>query len=202
MKLYFLPGACSLASHIIGCELDLDIEYIKVDISEKGKFAGGQNYFEINPKGTVPALLLDNGEVLTENAVVLQYLASLAPGSRVSPDGGMGQWRTREMLNYVATEIHKGISPLVKPIPDEAKAYFKEVLLGRYAYLDKILSQQPYLTGEDFGLPDAYLFVFLYAAKMINMDLSSCPALLEYTARLRARPSIRKALEQESLPLD
>src|SRR5688500_16564819 len=152
MKLYYSPGACSLAPHIAASEAGLDLSLEKVDLREK-RTESGRDYLSINPKGSVPALELDNGEVLTENAVVLQYLADQAPGAGLLPRQGMERWRLLELLNFIATEVHKGFAPLWNPgTSAEGRQAAVEALSKKFDFLERQLGARPYLTGDAFTL--------------------------------------------------
>lgn len=200
MKLYFTPGACSLAPHIALHEAGLSFEPVKVDLKAK-KLAGGEDYFAINPKGAVPALGLDNAEVLTENAAVLQYIADQAPDSGLLPPvGELRRYRVLEWLNYVATELHKGYGPLWNPSSSaEAKESTRKLLAKKFDYVEQQLGSGPYLMGETFTLPDAYLFVMLTWTKLHEIDLSRWPGLTAFFERVRARPAVQEAMRTEGL---
>src|SRR3982751_1642780 len=162
MKLYYSPGACSLASHIALEEAQLPYTTDKVDLKSK-RTAEGDDYLAVNDKGYVPTLVLDNGGVLTENAVVLQYIADQNPGTDLAPaHGTFARYRLGEWLNFIATEIHKGFGPLWNPAnPDAVKETAKRNLARRFAYVEKRLASTPFLMGDTFTIADAYLFVLL-----------------------------------------
>lgn len=200
MKLYYSPGACSLAPHIAARELGLDIDLVKVDLAEK-KTADGRDYLTVNPKGAVPALELDDGQVLTENAVVLQYLADRKPdGGLVPPAGGLEHWRYLELLNFVATELHKGFGPLWKPTtPAEVRDSTVSDLGKRFDVLDRLLGDKPYLLGDRFNLVDAYAAVVLNWTDVHKLDTSRWPRLQAFVKRVFERPAARTALREEGL---
>jgi glutathione S-transferase len=199
MRLYFSPGACSLAPHIVIREAGLDVGLERVNLAEK-KTQDGHDYLAINPQGSVPALELDDGAVLTENAAVLQYLASLAPNAGLAPQEGMAHWRLLETLNFIATELHKGFSPLFhKPTPEAREAVIKQ-LQSRLSLLQGKLGDNPFLLGDRFTIADAYAFVVLRWAERFRIDVSGLPRLTDYFERLLARHSVRRALEEEGLP--
>jgi glutathione S-transferase len=200
MKLYYSPGACSLAPHIALHEAGLSFDPVKVDLKAK-KLAGGEDYFEINPKGSVPALGLDDGEVLTENAAVLQYIADQAPGSGLLPPlGQLSRYRVIEWLNYVATELHKGFGPLWNPSSTaEAKEATRILLAKKFDYVQDKLGSGPYLMGETFTLPDAYLFVILTWTRIHDIDLSHWAGLTSYVERVKQRPAALAAMRTEGL---
>ncbi len=199
MKLYYSPGACSLAPHILLREAGLSFDLERVDLRTK-KTAAGEDFLRINPKGYVPALALDNGSVLTEVAVISQYLADQAPAAHLLPASGMARYRALEWLNFIATEIHKGFGPLWNPaMPEEAKNLARARLGERLAFVNVALQGAPYLPGPAFSAPDAYLYVMLNWCGLQKIDLVSWPALADYHARLAARPSVQAALQAEGL---
>lgn len=200
MKLYYVPGVCSLASHIALRESGLAFTLDRMD-RETRRTESGENYAEVNPKGPVPALRLDNGEVLTEGAVILQYIADRTPQSGLAPAAGtMERYRLLEWLNYVATDVHKQFSPLFNPkLPAEWRDNQLAVLAKRFDYLSERLSGQPYLMGERFTVADAYLFVVLRWCTRFKIDLAPWPTLTDYLARIAARPAVAAALQAEGL---
>ena len=200
MKLYYVPGVCSLASHIALRETGLEFELDKMD-RETRRTASGENYLEANPKGSVPALRLDNGEVLTEGAVILQYIADQEPTSGLAPASGtMERYRLAEWLNYVATEVHKQYSPLFNPkLPPEWRENQLNLLAKRFDYLTQRLGSRPYLMGERFTVADAYLFVVLGWSPRLKVDLNPWPSLKNYLTRIAARPAVQAALKAEGL---
>lgn len=198
MKLYYLPGACSLGPHIIAREANLDMKLDKVQFGAERKTESGRNFYEINPQGAVPALELDNGEVLAEAQVILQYLAAQAPQANLAPQEGMLKWRLLEMLNFIATELHKGTSPLFRNPTPEAKDVVVNNLKSRYDLLAKKLGEQQYLLG-DFTVADAYAFVVLNWARRFGVET---PAVLKaYFQRVLERPAVQQALKEEGLPM-
>ncbi len=200
MKLYYSPGACSLSPHIIAREAGIELALEKVDTKTK-RTAGGRDFLEINPKGYVPALELDNGDVLTEGPVIAQYLADQKPGAGLAPPNGtLDRYRLQEMLGYINSEIHKSYSPLFNPatppeVRDERKAYLRR----RYALLDGTLAQQPWLAGDTFSAADAYLFTVTNWAKPVDLDLSEFTALNSFQQRVAARPAVQSAMQAEGL---
>ncbi|AUO25065.1 glutathione transferase GstA [Pseudomonas sp. D6002] len=199
MKLYFSPNACSLASHIALRELALPFELIRVD-NQKKLTADGDDFLQINPKGYVAALQLDNGEVLTEGAAILQYLADRVPAAGLAPaNGSWERVRLQEWLNYVSSEIHGGLGVLFKDaIPDEVKALFKATLFKRFAILVQTLERQDYLLGAQYSVADAYLFVVLRWAGLFDIDLQQWPALAKFQQRVGERPAVIAALAAEN----
>ncbi len=199
MKLYYSPGACSLAPHILLREAGLACDLERVDLGTK-KTAAGEDFLRINPKGYVPALVLDDGNVLTEVAVISQYLADQAPAAHLLPASGMARYRALEWLNFIATEIHKGVGPLWNPaMPEEAKALARARLGERLAIVNAALQRAPYLPGPAYSAPDAYLYVVLNWCGLLKIDLAPWPALADHHARVGARPAVQAALRAEGL---
>ncbi len=198
MKLYYSPGACSQAPHIVLHETGLAHTAERVDLKEKLSETG-RDYCAINPKGSVPALELDNGEVLTENAVILQYLGDRA-GTDVLPSlGRFGRYRVLEWVNFITTELHKSFAPLFKPgASDETKLFFKAIIAERLDFVESHLGDGPFLMGDTLTLPDAYLFVITgWTEKMIGIE--RWPGLAAFRARMMERPSVRHVLRFEGL---
>jgi glutathione S-transferase len=200
MKLYYAPGACSLAPHIVAREAGLKLNLDKLDFATR-RTESGEAFSDVNPKGYVPALRLDDGGVLTEVATLVQYLADQAPQSGLAPPNGtMDRYRLQEWLTFISTEIHKGFGPLWNPVSlDAAKEAAKAHLAKRFAYLEGQLAGRAYLTGERFSAADAYLFTVVNWTNMHNVDLGPYPNLKAYMVRVAARPAVREALEAEGL---
>ncbi len=200
MKLYYSPGACSLAPHIALREAGLAVDLVQVDLAAKRTESGG-DFFAINPKGQVPTLGLDDGQVLTEVAVILQYIADQAGGAKLAPAlGTRERYRVNEWLNYVATEVHKGFGPLWKPnTPAEYKAIVKENLAKQFAYLDKQLAGRDFIAGGGFTIADAYLFTILNWARFHQIDLGKYANVSAFVQRVAARPAGQHALAAEGL---
>jgi glutathione S-transferase len=199
MKLYYSPGACSLAPHIVAREAGLDVALEKVDLGAK-RTETGRDYHSINPKGAVPALELDGGDVLTENAIVLQYLADKAPQSGLVVSDGMARWHFLELVNFIATELHKGFAPLWDSRTTTAgREIVVENLSKRFGILERQLGNQPYLTGETFTIADAYAYAVLNWTKIHKIDLSRWPRLVTFLDRVADRPAVRRALTEEGL---
>lgn len=197
--LYFTPGACSINPQIVLREAGLPFELVKVDLRSK-KTADGSDYLAVNPKGYVPALRLPDGNVLTENVVMVQYLADLAPQAKLAPPvGGFERLRLAELLVFISTEIHKGMGPFYNPLTTpELKASLAERLGLRWAYLATTLGEKPYLLGDDFTVADSYAFYVMRAWWRAHKQ--SLPSALEaYYGRLAQRPSIVASLEAEGL---
>jgi glutathione S-transferase len=201
MKLYYSPGACSLSPHIVLRELGYDFELEQVDLAAKTTKSGA-DFKAINPKGYVPALALDNGEVLTEGPVILQYLADKKPEKKLVPAAGtMERYREQEWLNFITSELHKGIGGLFnKAMPDEWKKTVKETTLpARLGVLASKLDGKAYLMGDNFTAADAYLFTVLNWTGMVGIDLAKWPTLVAYQQRVAARPAVQAALKFEGL---
>lgn len=199
MKLYFAPGACSLAPHIALCETGLTFDIDKVDFATK-KTASGKDFATINPKGSVPALQLEDGQVMTEAAVLLQYIADQKASANLLPvAGSLPRYRTQEWLNYLATEVHKLFGAMFGPLPDNAKATIKETQIpAKLDYLSKALETSDTLTGT-YSVADIYLFTILGWTGFLQMDLSKWPALVKFRERVGARPAVQAALKAEGL---
>lgn len=203
MKLYFSPGACSLSPHIIATEAGIPLELVKVDTSTKTIRQEG-DYWEINPKGYVPALELDDGEVLTEGPAIVQYLADRKPGTGLAPaNGTFERVRVQEMLNYITSEIHKTYSPLFNPavlpqVREERLAYLRK----RYALIEKRLADRKYLFGDQFTVADAYLFVVTNWARGVKFDLADFPNIQAFQKRVGSRKSVLQAMHAEGLIKD
>jgi len=197
MKLYFAPMTCSLSPHIALRELGLNFELIRVNNKTK-RTADGCHFMDINPKGYVAALVLDNGEVLTEGAVIAQYIADQVPGNALAPANGTWERvRLQEWLNFITSEVHSGCSPLFNAqIPDETKAIFRARLFKRFDYLSENLGEKDYLMGG-FTLADGYLFTVLKWLPFFNIDINQWPILARFMARVEARPSVQAALAAE-----
>ena len=198
LTLYYAKGACSQAPHIILHEAGFDHDSIRVDLKSK-QTDRGEDYLSINPKGAVPALRLENGEILTENAVVLQYLGDKAGGLLLPAVGNLRRYRMLEWLNFIATELHKSFGPFFKPSGDETKQFARDLLSSKFDFVEQRLGDHPFLMGEHFALPDAYLFVMLGWTRSAGLDLASWPRLKAYRERLEQRPSVRQVLEFEGL---
>ncbi|NUQ16990.1 MAG: glutathione transferase GstA [Sphingomonas sp.] len=199
MILYYSPGACSQAPHIILHETGFDHDAKRVDLKSH-TLEDGRSYYEVNPKGAVPALQLDSGEVLTENAVVLQYLGDRASFAEVLPPlGEFRRYRVLEMVNFITTELHKRFGFLFNPnATEEFKQFIITDLKKKLDYIDERLGHGPFLMGEDLTLPDAYLFVIVgWAEKMIGLD--QWPNLRAFRERMMQRPSVRHVLRFEGL---
>lgn len=202
MKLYFRSGACSLSPHIALEEAGLKYEAESVDLAKKvTEF--GSDYWKVNPKGYVPALVLDNGEVLTEGPAIVQYIADLVPQKKLAPvNGTLERYRLQGWLNFIATELHRNftafLSPAGKNAPDW-QAVARANLEKRLAHVNAELAGKTYLLGDDFSVADGYLFTMLSWTGLIKLDLDPWPNLAAYFERVKARPAVQAALRAEGL---
>ncbi|TQF12095.1 glutathione transferase GstA [Myxococcus llanfairpwllgwyngyllgogerychwyrndrobwllllantysiliogogogochensis] len=202
MKLYFAPGACSLSPHIVAHEAGLELQLEKVDTQTKVLQSGG-DFWKINPKGYVPALELEPGEVLTEGPALVLYLADLRPEAGLVPaEGSRERYRVQEMLGYINSELHKTYAPLFQPTtPDVTREERTVYLFKRYKLIEERLATRAYLFGDTFNIADAYLYTVTRWAKYVKVDLSGFPNLMAFMERVSARPAVRKALAAEGLPV-
>ncbi|QHM70914.1 glutathione transferase GstA [Mixta intestinalis] len=200
MKLFSKPGACSLSPHIILRECGFDFTQVNVDLATK-KTERGEDYLQINPKGQVPALLLDDGTLLTEGVAIIQYLADQKPDRQLlAPTGSLTRYHTLEWLSYISTELHKAFIPLFRPdTPEAYKTQQREQLMAKFRYVDEALRDKQWLTGTRFSVADAYLFVVARWAKVTGLDLSAFQALAAWQARVAERPAVVAALKAEGL---
>ncbi|BDT60974.1 glutathione S-transferase [Massilia varians] len=200
MKLYISPGACSLAPHIALIAAGLPFAVERVNLKTKAIASGG-DYRDINDKGALPALQLDDGRVLTEAAVLLQYVADQAPGANLAPaHGTFERYQVMEWLNYIATEVHKRFTPLFTPgCTEEGRSAAWAALARPLGYLAGKLEGRAFLTGETFTIADAYLFTVLNWAQFAKFSLDDWPALQAYQARIGAIPAVQEALRAEGL---
>jgi glutathione S-transferase len=204
MKLYYAPGTCSLSPHIVAREAGLAIDLERVDIGKTPhRTEGGASFDTVNPKGYVPALVLDDGGVLTEGVAIVQYLADLAPQSGLAPAAGtIGRYRLQEWLTFISSELHKMFSPwLFHPEYGEQAANVAQAkIVQRFAFLDAHLAEHPYLLGPGFSAADAYAFTIVSWARLKHIDLASFAHLQRYMDRIAARPKVREAMQAEGLP--
>lgn len=200
MKLFYSPGACSLSPHIVAQEAGIPLQLEKVDLKAK-RTEHSEDFWQVNPKGYVPALQLDNGELLTECPAIVQYLADLRPESGLAPaNGSLSRYRLQESLGYINSELHKTYSPLFRPeLPAELKQGRKDYLCRRYAPIEAVLARQEWLLGDQFTGADAYLFTVTNWARLVDVDLSGFPALLAFQKRVAARPKVQAAMVAEGL---
>ena len=200
MKLYYSPGACSLSPHIALLEAGLPYDLVKVDLRAK-KLENGDDYLKVNPKGQVPALALDSGELVTEGPVIVQMIADKVPAKNLAPArDSTERYKLQEWLTYINGELHKNIGPLFNPaLSDEAKGVFKDRAMGKFKYVDSQLAGHEYLMGKQFTVADGYLFVMLRWAEGMKFDLSGLSNLMAYKERVAARPKVDEALVKEGL---
>lgn len=206
MKLFYVPGACSLSPHLVLRELDLPFKLDRIDLKAGKKCQDGRMYLTLNPKGYVPALELDDGQILTEGAIIVQYLADLKPEAKLAPpQGTFARVRLMEWMHFIATELHKNFSPLYNPkASDEFKAAWREAkVLPRLDFLAKSLEGKPFLMGDGFTVADAYAFYCLrsWTGASLKGDLSKWKVLADYVARIGERPAVKAALEAEAAPV-
>jgi glutathione S-transferase len=195
MKLYYFPGTCAMASHIVLNELGADAEFVQVDRQSR-RTPDGTDYHSISPNGYVPALQLDGGEVLLENAAILPYIGDLRPDAGWMPASGLPRYRVLEWLGFVNTELHGNYKPLFSGL-DGVRDYYLERLATRYAKVEKALGKGDFLTGERPSVADAYLYVVSRWADHVGFDLSPYPALQSFMRRMGERPAVRKTLAEE-----
>ena len=200
MKLYYSPGACSLASHIALFEAGIDFESIAAP-TKTHKLADGTDFYSINPLGYVPVLELDDGRRLREGPAILQYIADQAPNTGLAPaNGTFERYQLQEWLNFIATEVHKSFSPLFAPgTPAETRTAAHERLKNRLHWVNDTLHGKKFLMGDIFTVADAYLFNVSNWAKFVSLDLSGYTNLLEFRALIAARPTVISAMKAEGL---
>ena len=200
MKLFFSPGACSFAPHIVLRESDSAFSLEKVDTA-RHLTADGTDYYTVNPKGQVPLLVLDDGATLSEGPVIAQYIADQAANTTLMPvAGSLARYRVMEWQNYVTSELHKSFTPLFNASFDlAAKTLHASLLRKKYEWVDSRLADTSYLTGEDFTVADAYLFTVTGWAKYVQLDLSELVNLQRFLSRVAARPAVRAAMQAEGL---
>lgn len=200
MKLFFSPGACSLAPHIVLKETQQAFKLEKVDTGTHTT-ADGADYYAINPKGAVPVLELENGERLTEGPIIAQYLADKAGRADLLPAAGsMDRYRVMEWQNYITSELHKTFTPLFNPdLDSSAKKTLASVLRKKYEWVNTQLQSKDYLLGQSFTVADAYLFAVTGWAKYVSLDLADLKHLQDFLARVAGRPAVREALKAEGL---
>ena len=200
MKLYYSPGACSLSPHIALAEAGLAYTTEKVDLKTK-KTETGADFFAINPAGYVPALVLDNGETLTEGPAIVQYIADLASAKKLAPPAGsFERVRLQEVLNFISTELHKSFSPLFNPTaPEEWKTFTRGLIGRRLDVVEQKLAGRDYLMG-DFSVADGYLFTVLGWGRLVGVEVKeNRPLVAAYLGRVMARPGVQQAMKEEGL---
>lgn len=200
MKLFYKPGACSLASHITLRESGKDFSLIGVDLMHK-RMENGDDFLKVNPKGQVPALLLDDNTLLTEGVAIMQYIAdSVSDRQLLAPVGTINRYKTLEWLNFIATELHKGFTPLFRPdTPEEYKPTVRALLDKKLAYIDESLAGAQWISGSRFTIADAYLFTVLRWAFAVKLDMAGYKNIVDYMARVAARPAVAAAMAAEGL---
>ena len=201
MKLYYSPGACSLSPHIALLEAGLPYDLVKVDLRAK-KLVNGDDFLQVNPKGQVPALALDTGEMVTEGPIIIQMIADKVADKKLAPARDSNErYKLLEWLNYITTELHKNLGPMFSPVlADDAKAFFKDRAMGKFKYVDSQLAGREYLMGSQFTVADGYLFtMIMWAQDRLGFDLSGLPNVTAYKARVAARPKVQEALKKEGL---
>ena len=200
MKLFYSPGACSLSPHIVLREAGLPFEPVLAS-TKTHKLQDGTDYYTINPKGYVPLLELDDGQRLTEGPAIVQYLADRVAEKKLAPaNGTMARYRLQEWLNFITSELHKGIGGMFNPaMPEEAKALMRARATDRLKWVDNQLAGKPYLMGDDFSVADAYLFTVARWSKLVGIDISGMTELTAYLERVAARPAVQAAMKAEGL---
>ena len=202
MKLYYKPGACSLASRIVLTEAAAEFSAEKVD-TENAKTESGADYGEINPLGYVPALQLDDGDVVTENPAILQYLGDRFPALAMVPQAGsLDRVRIQELLNFLSSELHKAYSPFFTgtPLTADERTSVLDRMRPKLDHVAKLLADgRTYLTGSNFTVADAYAFVILNWSNFIDAPLDAWPSIQAYMARVADRPAVHRALVDEGL---
>lgn len=201
MKLFYSPGACSLAPHIVLREARLPFELERVN-TQTHTTESGEDYYRINPKGAVPLLQLKTGERLSEGPIIAQYIGDQSARADLLPlAGSLARYRVMEWQNYITSELHKSFSSLFNAALDRAaKAVFAASLRKKFEWVSGETRGKTYLTGEDFTVADAYLFVVSRWAPHVGVDLSHCTELQGYLKRIAARPAVREAMKAEGLP--
>jgi len=201
MKLYYSPGACSLSPHIVANEAGIPLELVKVDLKTHLTERNG-DFKQVNPKGYVPTLELDDGTVITEGVAIDMYLSNLKPDAKLMPLASSQEFlKFFEQMLFITTEIHKGFGGMFAPVGDEAKDVMRKKLRTRLAFLAEQLKGKKYLFGDGFTAADAYLFTTLRWAPGLKVDLNEWPVFAEYQDRIEARPAVQEALKMEGLPL-
>ena len=201
MKLYFSPGACSLAPHIVLQESGLPFDLVKADLKTHQLAADGSDYYPITSKGQVPLLELDGGERLSEGPAITQYIADQVPAKNLAPaNGTMARYRVQEWLNFVTSELHKGIGGLFNPaMPEDGKAVIRAKATSKLKWVDEQLEGKQYLVGDAFTIADAYLFTITNWTGHTGIDISDLKNLGAFQARMAARPAVQAALKAEGL---
>ena len=200
MKLYYAPGACSLSPHIVLREAGLPVDLVKANL-QAHKLEDGSDFYAINSKGYVPMLELDSGDRLTEGPAIVQYIADQVPAKKLAPaNGTMARYRLQEWLNFITSELHKGIGGMFNPaMPDEGKAVIRTRATGKLKWVDEQLEGKQYLMGDEFSVADAYLFTVTNWTAHTGIDISGMKNLSAFQARMAARPAVQAAMKAEGL---
>jgi glutathione S-transferase len=200
MKLYYSPGACSLSPHIALEEAGIKVDLVKVDLRSH-KTEGGEDYYAINPNGYVPALRLDDGQILTEGPAIVQYVADQKPAAKLAPaNGTLERYKLQQWLAFIGTELHKTFSPLFNPaVTEDVKKSSLDKLATRFGHVAKHLEGKQYLLGDQFSVADGYLFVILNWARAKAPATHESPVLKAYFERIMARPAVKAAMVAEGL---
>jgi len=200
MKLYYSPGACSLAPHIVLQEAGLAVQAIKVS-TKTHQLEDGSDYYQINPLGYVPCLVTDSGEMLRETAVLVQYLADLAPQKQLIPaHGSIARYQVQSWLNFISTELHQGLGPLFRPTtPEDYKPVARTRVLERLQWVDSQLAGKAFLMGEQFSVADVYLFVVSGWTSHVGVDIAGFKNLTAFRERIMARPAVQAVMKEEGL---
>lgn len=200
MKLYYAPGACSLSPHIVMHEAGLHAQTVKADLKAH-KLEDGTDYYSVNSKGYVPLLELDGGERLTEGPAIVQYIADQVPDKKLAPaNGTMERYRLQEWLNFITSELHKGIGGLFNPqMNEDGKKVIREKATGRLQWADRALEGKDYTMGSAFSVADAYLFTVVNWTKGVGIDISGMKNLTAFMERMKARPAVQAAMKAEGL---
>ena len=200
MKLFYKPGACSLASHIVLREAGKAFELARVDLAKKC-LENGDDFLAINPKGQIPALAIDANTLLTEGVAIMQYVADSAPKSNLLPPVGfLSRYKTLEWLNFVATELHKGFTPLFRPdTPEAFKPTARALLEKKLEYVDAALANQQWINGETFSIADAYLVTVLRWAVAVKLNFPQAGNIAAYMQRVASRPAVAAAMTAEGI---
>lgn len=199
LTLYYMPGACSLSPHIVAQEAGIPLTLQKV--GKDKKLPDGGDFFAVTGKGLVPVLRLEDGRTLTEGPAIVQYLADLKPEAKLAPPNGTWErYQLQSWLNFITSELHKQFSPLFNPASsEEVKQTFRDVLASRFDWLAPQLADRPFLMGEQLTVADAYLFNVLRWTPFVGVDLSRWPTLAAFVARMRERPSVQAAMQEEGI---
>jgi glutathione S-transferase len=200
MKLYYSPGLCSLSPHIALREAGIGVELIKVDVATH-TLADGSDFHAVNPRGYVPILVLDNGELLSEGPAIVQYIADLVPATNLAPaHGTLARYRLQEWLGFINSELHKAMAPLFDAATHESTvASVKAKLAKRLAWAAEQIGEKRFVLGDPFSVADGYLFTVLGWLRFVGMDIADWPVLAGHQERVGHRPAVRAAMKAEGL---